>query len=379
MRAMQFSREPVSVHRFAFAALLALLVCLCAPQESRGTYLVFTIDVCWTCGDDFQGTWEGKDYGVPLIAEKLEQYGMRGTFFVNSFCPQNLTDKMFSNLGFLVSRGHDLELHPHPDALDPNRLLFTAYSMEERRKILETTIENIRRAGAQPPIAHRAGAYAIDHETLGLLPQFGILMDSSIFPVDSRSKVPLPENLANSFVKIGGLYELPITLIRRVPFIGYAGMTALDLDRTIWEEQEEALKQIADHGLPVVTFFLHFNSLYHYISSTVPYEPLTATGPREENIAKLDKVLKLVAADRRFKVVTARELWQIFQERPQELQGPSLVPYTGLWLTYLKAWKDFSGHGISNKIVAMAPIAFVVALLAVVVHLLRMKLASRRF
>ena len=138
---------------------------------------------------------------------------------------------MFSNLRFLVSRGHDLELHPHPDALDPNRLLFTAYSTEERRRILETAIENIKRAGAQPPIAHRAGAYAIDQETLALLPQFGILMDSSIFPVDSRSKVPLPENLANRFVKIGGLYELPITLIRRVPFIGYAGMTALDLDR----------------------------------------------------------------------------------------------------------------------------------------------------
>ena len=221
--------------------------------------------------------------------------------------------------------------------------------------------------------------YAIDQETLALLPQFGILMDSSIFPVDSRSKVPLPENLANRFVKIGGLYELPITLIRRVPFIGYAGMTALDLDRTIWEEQEEALKQIADHGLPVVTFFLHFNSLYHYISSNVPYEPLTATGPREENIAKLDNVLKLVTADRRFKVVTARELWQIFQERPQEFQGPSFVPYTGLWLTYLKAWKDFSGHGITNKIVAIAPIAFVVALLIVALHLLRMKLARRRF
>jgi peptidoglycan/xylan/chitin deacetylase (PgdA/CDA1 family) len=375
---LRFSREGFSVWRVPIAALVAVLVCLCAPDESRGTYLVFTIDVCWTCGDDFQGTWEGKDYGVPLIAEKLEEYGLKGTFFVSSFCPPNLTAKMFSNLRFLVSRGHDLELHPHPDALDPNRLLFTAYSMEERRSIMETAIENIKKAGAQPPIAHRAGAYAIDQETLNLLPQFGILMDSSIFPVDSRSKLPLPDNLANRFVKIGGLHELPITLIRRVPFIGYAGMTALDLDRTIWEEQEEALKQIADHGLPVVTFFLHFNSLYHYICSAVPYEPLTATGPREENIAKLDNVLKLVTADRRFRVVTARELWQVFQERPQELQGPSFIPHTGLWLTYLKAWKDFFRHGITNKIVAIAPIAFVVALLIVVVQLIRMKLASQR-
>jgi hypothetical protein len=182
----------------------------------------------------------------------------------------------------------------------------------------------------------------------------------------------------NRFVKIGGVYQLPITLIRRIPFIGYAGMDALDLDRTIWEEQELALKQIADHRLPVVTFFLHFSSLYQYIPSPIPYQSHTVTGRNEENIRKLDSVLKLVTADRRFKVVTARELWQLFQERPKEFEGAAFIPYTGIKLMYLKAWKDFFGHGIKNKIVAIAPIAFVVALLIVAVQLIRMKLASQR-
>ena len=122
-----------------------------------------------------------------------------------------------------------------------------------------------------PPIAHRAGAYAIDRETLNLLPEFGICMDSSIFPVDSRSQVPLPEDLSNRFVQIGGIYQLPMTLIKRFPFIGYAGMTAFDLDRTIWEEQRKALELIADHGLPLVTFSLHFHSLCHCEDSPVPY------------------------------------------------------------------------------------------------------------
>jgi peptidoglycan/xylan/chitin deacetylase (PgdA/CDA1 family) len=349
------------------------------PGESRGTYMVFAVDVCWTCGDDFQGTWKGKDYGVPLIAEKLEQYGLRGTFFVSSLCPPYLSDKMFSNLKFLVSRGHDLEIHPHPDAVDPNRLLFTMYSVEERKQILKTAIENIKKAGAPAPIAHRAGAWAIDMETLSLLPQFGIVMDSSIFPIDPRSQVPLPEDLVNRFVKIGSVYQLPITLIKRVPFIGFAGLTSLDLDRTIWQEQEEALKQIADHGVPVATFFLHFSSLYRYISETVPYEPHKVTGPKEENIRKLDNVLKLVTSDKRFKVLTARELWQLFQERPQELQGPSFIPYTGICLTYLKAWEDFFGHGITNKVVVIVPIAFVVALLTLAVHLLRVRRTGRRW
>ncbi len=378
MREQRFSRKLLPAHKRAAAALLIVLVLVCAPEPSQGTYLVLTTDVCWTCGNDFQGAWKGKDYGVPLIAEKLEQYGLRGTFFVSPLCPPDSTDTMLSNLRFLVSRGHDVELHPHPDSIDLSRLLLTMYSIEEREKIVQMAIDNIKLAGAPPPIAHRAGAWAIDRETLHLLPEFGIVMDSSIFPENPNSQVPLPENLVNRFVKIGGVYQLPITLVRRIPFIGYAGMTALDIDRLIWEEQEEALKQIADHRLPVATFFLHFSSFYHYIPSPIPYQPHTVTGPNEENITKLDNLLKLVTSDKRFKVVTARELWQLFQEKPQEFEGPSFVPYTGMWLTYLKAWKYFFGHSILNKIVAIAPIVFVVALLAIVAYLLTMRRAERR-
>jgi peptidoglycan/xylan/chitin deacetylase (PgdA/CDA1 family) len=378
MQERRSSWASLRIYKITAVAFLTVLFFVCSPQDSQGTYLVFTIDVCWTCASDFQGTWKGKDYGVPLLAQKLEQYGLKGTFFVSPLCPPNDRDTMFSNLRFLVSHGHDLELHPHPDSIDYSRLLLTMYSIEERKKIFQTAIDNMKKAGAPSPIAHRAGAWAIDLETLKLLPEFGIMMDSSIFPDDPRCQVPLPTNLANRFVKIGGVYQLPITLIRRVPFIGYAGTTALDIDRTTWEEQKSALKQFADHHVPVITFFLHFSSLYHHIPSPIPYQPHTVTGPNEENIRKLDNFLKLVTTDTRFKVVTARELWQIFQKNPHELEGPSFVPYTGIWLTYLKAWKYFFGHSILNKIVALAPIAFVIVLLTAIIYLLRARRGERR-
>jgi peptidoglycan/xylan/chitin deacetylase (PgdA/CDA1 family) len=357
--------------------LIMLLLCLCAPEKSQGTYLIFTTDVCWTCGDDFLGAWHGKNYGVPFITEKLEQYGLKGTFFVSSLCPPGLTNKMFDNLSFLVSRGHDLELHPHPDGVDPSRPLPNMYSIEERKRFLDLAIRNIERAGAPRPVAHRAAAWAIDRATLNLLPELGIHMDSSVFPLDSRSLVTLPEGSINRFAKIDGLYQLPITLVRRVPFIGYAGMTSLDIDRTIWEEQEEALNQIAAHGLAVATFSMHFYNFFQYTRPAVPYQPLQITGIREENIQKLDKVLKLVTSDRRFKVVTAREVWQIFQQRPQDLQGPSFVPYTGIWLTYVKAWKDFFGYGIKNKIVVLLPIILLLIIIAGVALGLRMRRVTK--
>ncbi len=159
MQARGFSRQLLPVHRFGAVAVLAVLVCLCVPEKSAGTYLVFTIDVYWTCGSDFQGTWEGKDYGVPLLAEKLEQYGLKGTFFVSPLCPHDLTDTMFSNLRFLVSRGHDVELHPHPDSIDFSRLLMTMYAIEERRKILQTAIDNIKRRVLHPPLPIERGPW----------------------------------------------------------------------------------------------------------------------------------------------------------------------------------------------------------------------------
>jgi hypothetical protein len=352
--------------RFAWAICLVLSVSISMPGQALGTYLVFTTEVCWPCGEHFQATWQGKDYGTPYVAAKLEEFGLKGTFFVSPLCPPHLTDTMISNLSYLASRGHDLELDPFLQAIDQSRLQFTMYSVEERRRILRMALDNFKMAGVPPPIAHRANEYAIDQKTLDLLPEFGIRMDSSIFPIDPASKVTLPNDLVNRFVKIGGVCQLPITLIKMVPFIGYSGMTSLDIEKTIWEEQEEALNQIAEHDLPVATYFIHFASFYYL-------GPDRVTGINEENIRKLDSVLERVTRDKRFKVVTARELWKLFGENPQTLQGPSFVPYTGLWLTYLKAWNHFSGHGIANKIVVLAPMGLAILIIIGVLLLLSRK------
>jgi peptidoglycan/xylan/chitin deacetylase (PgdA/CDA1 family) len=352
------------------SALMALLL-VCLPDDGSATYLVFTMEVCQTCEADFHATLEGKDYGPLFLANRLEQYGLKGTFFVNPLCAPGGMDKTISNLRLLVARGHDLELHPHPDYIDPSRPRLTMYSTEERKKILEKGMQTIVRAGAPPPIAYRAADYSIDRKTLSLLPEIGIHMDSSIFPGDSRTDVQLPESQVNRFVRIDGVYELPFTMMRRAPFIGYAGMAALDIDETIWQEEEAALKQITDHGVAVATYTIHFTSFYHRVRSAAPWQRRKVTVPNQENISKLEHVLKLVTSDNRFKVVTARELWRLAQERPGELEGPSFVPYTGLWFTYLKAWKHFIGHSIENKMVALAPIVLVLTILIGATFLLK--------
>ena len=173
------------------------------------------------------------------------------------------------------------------------------------------------------------------------------------------------------FVEIDGVYQLPITLIRFLPLPGYRATTALDLDRTIWPEQKTALEQLAAHKVPVATVFLHFHSFYFFKRAERPFSPLRPTGVDRENIAEFDAMLNMLEHDRRFKVVTVRELWEIFLKDPKALHGPAFIPYTGVWTTYQRAWKHFFGYGTKNKIFALAPIGAVIVLVLAIVAAMR--------
>jgi peptidoglycan/xylan/chitin deacetylase (PgdA/CDA1 family) len=358
MDAIHAGCRPLPVMR-KVALIGFLMAGVCMTQTASATYAVITVDVCWTCGTDFWGTWKGKDYGVPLIAEMLEQRGFKGSFFVSPYCPDSMTDAMISNLKFIVSRGHDIQLHTHPDVFDPSRPLLNMYSIEERREIFAVGIRNILEAGAPPPLAHRAGAWSIDETTLHLLPEFGIQMDSSIRPRSSNSKVPLDEKMANRFVKIGGVYQLPVFYIRILPYAGWTGTTSLQLDSTIWWQQRIALEKAAEGKAPLVIIVLHFSSLYRFISPAKSFDPLVATGPDEEKIDEFDNMLRMLQTDGRFKVVTASQLWEIHQKDPTALQGPSFIPYVGVVPTYVKCWKYFFREGINNKIVVLASLTMI--------------------
>ena len=365
--------EHATAHKYWFLSIriawTVVIVCFFqtgfAPAASI-TYVVFTTDVCWICGSDFKGSYKGTDYGIPFIVDRLTKHHMKGTFFVNSLCPDNLKDNMKINMEFLVQSGHDIQFHPHPDSIDLSRDNLTDYSKAEKTAIYRKGISELTNCGAPPPIAFRAGNYAIDWETLELLPDMHISIDSSIFPNDARSKVSLPLEKVNRFVKINGAYELPITLIRFLPLPRYWATTALDLDRTIWCEQKSALDQLASHNVPVATVFLHFHTFYTFDRAIKPFEPLRVTGVDLENIQEFDAMLNMLERDSRFKVVTIRDLWNIHRKDPNNLQGPAIIPYTGIWMTYKRAWAHFLGHGIKNKIFALAPIMAAIILITLI-------------
>ena len=368
------------MRKWIHIVLVLLAISILQPgfiQASSKTHVIFTIDVCWMCGSDFQGTYQGTDYGVPFIVDQLNRHHMKGTFFVNPLCPDDLEDTMKNNLQFLVDSGHDVQFHPHPDCIDLTRQNLTDYSYSEKMALYRRGVLELMNNGLPSPIAFRAGCYAIDNETLELLPNVDIHIDSSIFPNDPRTRVSLPLEKANRFTTCNGVFELPITLIRILPFPRYWGTTALDLDRTILCEQKSALDQLASHNVSVVTLFLHFHTFYKYEKSVKDFAPLRVIGVDWENVQEFDALLNVLEQDNRFQVITVRDLWVIYRNNPQALQGPTYIPYTGIWMTYKRSWLHFLGYGIKNKIFALVPIiAMIIPILVLAYRFPRFRINS---
>ena len=79
------------------------------------------------------GRVDGSDYGVPKLAALLNQYHFKATWFVDVYTnKQNYVMEFISTCRSLQGRGHDVQLHTHPDGLfDPQRGSIQDYSLDE--------------------------------------------------------------------------------------------------------------------------------------------------------------------------------------------------------------------------------------------------------
>lgn len=136
------------------------------------TTFLFTIDVeSKTEGDpneDVLGRIRGYagNFGIELMMDLLEQRHVRGTFFLNAYEIARHGESVMANAARLIhSRGHDIELHTHP------RPMYRFYgmngaSLDEQVAILEKGISLIRKWTGKTVIAHRAGAFEANMDTL---------------------------------------------------------------------------------------------------------------------------------------------------------------------------------------------------------------------
>lgn len=163
-----------------------------------------------------EGKVHNKEVGYRFIIEMLDNYEVKGEFFVDIYPYKQIGEPKFASLcENIVKRGHYVQLHTHPSMIfDKNRIFMHQYSLEEQIKILSIGKEKIKEWIGVYPMAHRAGGYGINGDIFKALEKVEINYDSSYFYGNKNCK--FQSNIKNRPFKIGSVIEIPITVFKEV-------------------------------------------------------------------------------------------------------------------------------------------------------------------
>lgn len=150
--------------------------------------------------------------GAFWLADVMETHGFAGVFFLDVYGSAKYgADRYHALCDRLLEGGHSIELHTHPDQkYDPKRRHMHEYTLAEQTDIVRDGIGLLQAWNGKRPMAHRAGRYGANEDTLKALHTNGIYLDSSFFY--GRADCKLPFANSNAPFKSHGIWEVPVTV-----------------------------------------------------------------------------------------------------------------------------------------------------------------------
>ncbi len=136
---------------------------------------------------------EGREYGINLMMDLLDQHGIKGTFFLDI-----LMEHQFGRAGVervieaIATRGHDIQLHLHhsphlwysEDHSWRDLLLrsYKDYTPDIFRRVMEHAVDLFELRVGRKAVAFRNGSYYLRDGFIPILREFDICVDSTLYP-----------------------------------------------------------------------------------------------------------------------------------------------------------------------------------------------------
>jgi len=157
------------------------------PTTSKGFPLLLTFDL------DAETMWTGRDQanagkpilisqgrygwkvGTPRVADLLDRYGIKATFFI----PGVIVEQQPRVVEDLLKRGHEIAHHSHTHTWIVN------LTHEQEREEMEKGFEAIKRATGRAPRGWRSPAAEFSAITVDLIVQYGFGYSSNFMDDDS--------------------------------------------------------------------------------------------------------------------------------------------------------------------------------------------------
>jgi peptidoglycan/xylan/chitin deacetylase (PgdA/CDA1 family) len=210
--------------------------------------------------ENFRRSCEAAGVGIPYQLAVLAEHGLKACFFVDPmpallFGPEPV-ERMVTPI---LAAGQEVQLHLHPfwarlaEGREDRREL-AEYGADEQHALVATARRLLIQAGAESPVAFRAGSYAANADTLRALAATGLRYDSSHNGCHHPrpSALPLPAaQLAP--VEVEGVIEVPVTVIADRP----GRLRHLQICAVSLAELRAALDHAAAKRHPLVTIVSH--------------------------------------------------------------------------------------------------------------------------
>ena len=249
-----------------------------------------------------------KYFGVPLLTSMMEEFGFKGTYFVETFATRCLGESDIRPVfEFLLQQGQDVQLHIHPvfrqyaefrRALDaggeyrgsePMDLL-GHMGVSAQMELLEEAIDQFVSFAGYRPSAFRAGCFAGSRSMLKCLSQVGIALDSSYNPCNYPISFPDGAPEPNVAQKIEGTWEIPVTVARTPLPEGSNGYKCADCSSLSFPEIRAMLEAAVNAGQE------HFVIVFHSFSAVkMKDETYAEMRPNRIVIRRLEKLFRYLA------------------------------------------------------------------------------------
>lgn len=288
------------------------------------------------------GRLPGGQAGISEMMEIAERYGAALTMFLD-YAEEDLYGEELLDVGREIHRrGHDLELHLHPQflsadrspALNPRAAWNLARVDGDAAGVLaEFACDAQRRAIGVSPVAFRGGGYRYGAPLLREFAARGVMVDSSYNPAKRDRPAPGNSRARAQFKWVDGPFEIPISTVesfegRSAPhdynfntgtfFNGDPDQNAEKhlqfLDRFYADQGEDAIAVLVMHSWSLLR--LDDDGVF---SSLHP----DGTDKLDRLIARLSDAIEIVTTRQAYELLSAGEVEVGQTEQLSEIQVPS--------------------------------------------------------
>ena len=333
--------------------------------------IIVTIDTEGHQGKDpiekliFGKTVKG-NFGIERIMEEFEKINVHILFFLDfaeawDYGKANIKKV----IDCIVSRGHDIGVHIHPDhMMDKNRLFLWEYTYEEQEKIIKKCTDLYIRLVGKKPLSFRAGKYSANHYTLDILNKLGYKYDFSMFYMQKWCKIDPPITI-NCPVKYKDIIEIPVTMHRTFKIFNYAKFDKIDVESMTCSEISYALNQVIKQPYPIIiTLFLHSFSLLDWYKNP--------DNPKKSNkkIKKLRNAIKVIQNNQNLEFISEQNLQNIILSKSSDALKQQIIwksKIRGIFYLYQKLKLISKRNKNAKKILYFFRLLLIIIILIIII------------